>query len=120
MYLDLNTSRAYPLAMARPQLTFAVAWDGRMARLSVTGDVDLLTAPSLVAIADEVLGEHPENLVLDLTGVAFLDSAGISALAHAYHSARAVGTSLAVVGARQMVRHVLEISGIDQVISVTE
>jgi anti-sigma B factor antagonist len=118
--LDRNTPHAYPLRMARPQLSFQVAWQERAARLSVTGDVDLLSAPSLVATIDEVLRERPETLVLDLTGVSFLDSAGISALARAYHAATAIGAQLSLTGARQMVRHVLEISGIDQVISVRD
>jgi anti-anti-sigma factor len=52
--------------------------------------------------------------------VTFCDSAGIAALIKIHHRAAQFGAELRVRGARAMVRHVLEISGVDRVITVEE
>jgi anti-sigma B factor antagonist len=106
--------------MPRPQLSLRTDWQGGEALLSVGGEIDLLTAPSLVAAAEEPLGASPSALVLDLSQVTFCDSAGVAALVKIYHRAVQIGAELRVRGARQMVRHVLEISGVDHVITVEE
>jgi anti-sigma B factor antagonist len=104
--------------MPRPQLTFHTERQGVETRLSVGGEIDLLTAASLVEAAAEPLGTSPATLVLDLSEVTFCDSAGVAALVKIYHRATGQGTDLRVQGAGQMVRHVLEISGVDRVITV--
>jgi anti-anti-sigma factor len=49
-------------------------------RLVVDGDLDLATAPKLVAAFDQALEGRPEEVVMDLRGVEFSDSTGIAAL----------------------------------------
>jgi anti-sigma B factor antagonist len=104
--------------MPRPQLSITSEWQGGEARLSVGGEIDLLTAPALVEAANEALGRSPSALVLDLGQVTFCDSAGVAAMVRIYHRAAKLGTELRVRGAGQMVRHVLEISGVDRVFTV--
>ncbi len=48
--------------------------------LRVTGEVDMATAPALEESIKEALDSGPEVLVVDLSGVDFLASAGMSAL----------------------------------------
>ena len=65
--------------------------------VALLGELDLATAPSL---EDAVLGiEHakPGLLVIDLTGVSFIDSTGLSVLLTASNRARAQGRRLVVV-----------------------
>jgi anti-sigma B factor antagonist len=106
--------------MPRPQLSMQTDWQGAQARLSVGGEIDLLTAPSLIEAAGELLDNAPATLVVDLSEVAFCDSAGIAALIKIYHQATSTGAAMRVSGAREMVRHVLEISGVDRVIAVED
>jgi anti-anti-sigma factor len=48
--------------------------------LSVAGEVDLLTAPELDKLITAQLEQRPEVLVVDLSDVSFLASAGMSVL----------------------------------------
>ncbi len=48
--------------------------------LDVYGEVDMATAPVLEESIKEALGRAPEVLVVDLSAVSFLASAGMSAL----------------------------------------
>lgn len=48
--------------------------------LSVFGDVDMTTAPDVAKSIEGALEHGPEVLVVDLSGVSFLASAGISVL----------------------------------------
>ena len=48
--------------------------------VSVSGSVDMLTAPGLAASLDSALAKKPNGLIVDLSKVEFLGSAGISVL----------------------------------------
>jgi anti-sigma B factor antagonist len=51
-----------------------------LAVVSVSGSVDMLTAPGLSEAIDSALGKKPNGLIVDLSKVDFLGSAGISVL----------------------------------------
>jgi anti-anti-sigma factor len=53
---------------------------GGLAVVSVSGSVDMLTAPGLAEAIDSALAKQPKGLIVDLTKVEFLGSAGISIL----------------------------------------
>jgi anti-anti-sigma factor len=54
--------------------------DGAAVVLSVTGEVDMATAPELEESIKVALARCPEVVVVDLSGVSFLASAGMSVL----------------------------------------
>ena len=81
--------------------------------LIVSGDVDLATAPELVAAADACLGPGATRpLRLDLSAVTFIDSTGISALLEIRHAAARAGVEVVVVGQSAVVDRVLSVVGI--------
>ena len=51
-----------------------------LAVVSVSGSVDMLTAPGLAESLDSALAKKPNGLIVDLSKVEFLGSAGISVL----------------------------------------
>lgn len=51
-----------------------------LAVVSVSGSVDMLTAPGLADAIDSALAKKPSGLIVDLSKVEFLGSAGISVL----------------------------------------
>lgn len=106
--------------MPTPPLSFRSTLRGQTAELAISGEIDLLTAPSFVDAAGDLLGRGPQALVLDFHAVTFFDSAGVGALARIHRAASQSGSTLAIRGAKEMVRHVLEISGIAQVIPLTD
>ena len=81
--------------------------------LVVTGDVDLATAHELVAAADVLAGSAAGGPVrLDLGGVTFLDSTGVSALLEIRRAAAAAGNDVVVVDQSSAVDRVLALAGI--------
>jgi anti-sigma B factor antagonist len=81
----------------RNLLAITTAPVGRASLITVSGEVDMHTAPQLRAEIGEVLAERAGPVVLDLTAVTFVGSAGIAILVEAYHEAQQRGRSLAVV-----------------------
>lgn len=54
-----------------------------------------------------------EKLILDLTEVSYVDSAGIGALVGAYVTHHKDGRSLALVGANERLRHALQVTHVE-------
>ncbi|MCC8929672.1 STAS domain-containing protein [Rhodococcus sp. I2R] len=58
-----------------------VHWRDDVVVVTVSGELDLVTAPQLSESVELVLGKSPAAVVVDLTNVSFLASAGMSLLA---------------------------------------
>jgi anti-sigma B factor antagonist len=83
------------------------------ARVSVVGEVDYLTAPRLKARLWWVLAEFdPREVVIDLSGVDFLDSTGRGALLHGWRQAHQRGCRFSVVDPQPRVLAMLRIAGV--------
>jgi anti-anti-sigma factor len=54
-----------------------------IAVLAVGGEIDMLTAPQFEKAVDDVLADDPQTLIIDLTEVTLLASAGLRLLATA-------------------------------------
>jgi len=90
--------------------------DARVVLLAVDGEVDLMTAPRLHAALLAALRDGPRRVViLDLTRVSLLSSAGLNAMWEARQTAERLDEPLRVVvdHARPVVRP-LEITGLDR------
>lgn len=61
-----------------------------------------------------VRGSTSPNLILDLTQVPYIDSAGIGALVGAYVAHEKEGRSLALVGVTQRVRNTMQVTRVEQ------
>jgi anti-sigma B factor antagonist len=83
----------------------------------VVGDVDALTAPQVVKAVDTALAQQPRFLVVDLSGVDFLASAGLSALVDGHRKA-GEGGRFRVVAAGPATRRVLELTGLTDQLAV--
>lgn len=68
----------------QPDLTVHVEHHGHRVVLHVSGDLDMVTAPQLQESISHALAQPLELLILDLTGVRFLASAGIAVLANTH------------------------------------
>jgi anti-anti-sigma factor len=94
------------------QLTVTTTEDGDRIRLAAVGEVDLSTSDQLRTALLTALGKAKSGVVLDLSGVSFLDSTGIGALVHAHNQAVMQGRELAIVDPQPTVRRVLDITGV--------
>ncbi len=81
--------------------------------LAVAGEVDALTGPQLQDAVDDALRSYrPAHLDVDLDGVTFLDSAGITALLHCHANADHANCRLQLAKAQPGVYRVLQITGL--------
>jgi anti-anti-sigma factor len=78
----------------------------------VKGELDLTTAPELRSVLVDVLVDAPSHLIVDLSGVAFLDSTGIGVLVGAHQRVTANGHWFSVVVATPIVRKALQTTGL--------
>jgi anti-sigma B factor antagonist len=65
--------------------------------LTATGEIDSLTSPELQASVDQALPDPGQVLVVDLSGVTFLSSAGLSVLVEAHLRAEDAGYEVRIV-----------------------
>jgi anti-sigma B factor antagonist len=94
---------------------------GRAQVVAVTGEVDLHTAPVLRAALEPVVaaaGPDRPDVVVDLTGVAFLDSTGLGEIVGAHKALQASQGRLHLVTGNDRVRRLVAITGLDGVLEV--
>ena len=97
-----------------PLLVFE-AVTGVVARLSLSGELDLATADELIAHGARHL-DNPNtwHVIADLTDVPFIGSSGLTALITLRRRADAHGKLFSVENARALVSHVIEITGLTE------
>jgi anti-sigma B factor antagonist len=79
--------------------------------LTVTGELDLATSPALEAELERA-SSGPELVILDLRGVTFMDSTGLSLLVKAQRRAQDARRRLAVVKGGAQVQRLLTLTGV--------
>ncbi|CAN5260381.1 STAS domain-containing protein [soil metagenome] len=85
----------------------------------VVGDLDLATAPSMVASAKaEAPTADGRPLLLELSGVSFLDSTGLGALIEVRNVAFAVGHGVEIAAQSAAVERVLSLAGLSELFAV--
>jgi anti-sigma B factor antagonist len=104
----LSTPGEVPISVARR--------DGA-AVLSVGGEIDLATAPALEAAIAAVLAEDPPALVIDLSAVEFLASAGLRILVTTQDKL-AESARFAVVANGPATSRPIQLTGLDEAISL--
>ena len=87
--------------------------------VSVAGEVDTFTAPTLRSAVDAELVRRPPELVLDLRGVRFLGSAGLAVLVETQKSADARGIVLRLIATTRPVTRPLEVTGLVALFTIT-
>ena len=100
-------------SMPDDALTIRVRRTPKYVLVAVAGEIDIATVAGLrerlVALA---VGGRP--LVIDLDQVSFMDAAGLGALVGAAKAAAGHGVGLHVVCARQPIRRLFRITGLDR------
>lgn len=87
--------------------------------LTLQGRLDAGSAPALEERGKSVITEQGAKLVLDMTGVDYISSAGLRTLLVLAKTAKTVNGALALHSVQPMVREVMEISGFDKILFIT-
>lgn len=84
--------------------------------LHVAGEVDLVTAPQLGDSINNAMSEQPATLVVDLTDVDFLASAGMAVLMGSHKLAN--DTSFRIVAVGSTTFRPMELTGMTEEIAI--
>ncbi|MFI1371881.1 STAS domain-containing protein [Streptomyces longwoodensis] len=82
----------------------------------VDGELDHHTAPELRHALAETPFSADTAVIMDLSGLEYCDSTGLTVLITSYHLATAADTTLSIVGLNPDLTRVFKIAGIDLVI----
>jgi anti-sigma B factor antagonist len=82
------------------------------ARIAVSGEIDLGTAPQLESALADALSATPAQITIDLSAVDFIDSTGVSVLVRSAHQGEQNGVNVRVHGAHGIVARVLAVTGV--------
>lgn len=86
------------------------------ATMRLQGRLDLVSAPGLRAAVDEAVARGQARLVVDLSGVTFVDSSGLGALVAGLKRARQAGGELRLAEAGEQVMTVLTLTRLIRVL----
>jgi len=91
---------------------------GDLCELTLAGEIDVYTAPGLKKELVELIEGGCNNVIVDLEGVAFIDSSGLGVLVSALRRAREHDGSVRIVCSRDSVLKIFRITGLDKVFPI--
>lgn len=94
--------------------------EGGWSVLELVGQLDVATAPGFRQTLQEAQYGRGRRIVLDLSGLEFIDSFGLGVVVGGLKRARAHGGELVVAAGDGRVRHVFEVTGLDAVVRITD
>ena len=89
--------------------------NGTAMEIALEGRLDTMTAPNLEAELKNLDGV--ESLVLDLSGLEYISSAGLRVLLSA-HKTMSVRSGMKVTNAGEIVREVFEVTGFSDILNI--
>ena len=92
--------------------------DNNITTISVKGSVDALTAAALTQTINGQIDDDHVDLVIDLTALEFMSSAGLRTLLGAVKESRSHGGDLRIVSTNAGIDKVLKMSGFHNIAKV--
>lgn len=89
-----------------------------VAVMLLSGDVDLMGRDKLLDAVQRVCGEAASDVIIDLSGVEFMDSTGLNALVLAQRHCARRGVELLVTGASTRIRQMFSITGAEGALTI--
>jgi anti-sigma B factor antagonist len=86
--------------------------------LPLKGEIDLHVSPTITASLSQMIEKKPKRLVVDLSEVTYIDSAGLAVLIEAMQKVEGYGGKFLLAGLQETVRSIFEISRLDQVFQI--
>ena len=105
---DLDpVDQAAPVAIVREENGTPIVY--------LSGELDLTSAGQFSTAIDAALGSHPGRLILDASGLSFMDSSGIVLLVSATQRVQEVQ----VRDPSPIVRRLIELTGLSNILRIT-
>lgn len=87
--------------------------------VALTGDVDLQHSPDARKLLMQCV-EKKRPILVDLSGVGYIDSSGVASLVECLQSSRKAGYKLALVSVSDSAKRVLQLARLDRVFTICE
>lgn len=100
------------------ELTVTSRQEGASTVISVSGEIDVYTAPSLRERLNELVASGKYDLIVDMEGVEFLDSTGLGVLVGGLKRVRSHEGALRLVCAQEKILKVFRITGLTKVFPI--
>lgn len=101
-----------------PTLSVERNSDGKVEVVAVSGEIDIASAPRLITGLNDAVGNCELPVIVDLTGVGFMDSTGLALLLNAHRRLARRSKGFAVVCADDPVSRVFTITDMVDVLQV--
>jgi anti-sigma B factor antagonist len=88
---------------------------GAMPILQLTGEIDLSTSDEFKQVVYKMIESGKKNIVVDLTGVKFMDSTGLGVLVGALKKARMQSGSIRLICSNETILKTFTLTGLDKV-----
>jgi anti-anti-sigma factor len=96
------------------RLTVQLISDGREVAVTLAGELDLETTPDFDRQLADIDTAQVTRLLIDLGGVTFMDSTGLSSIIRAHHFAETNGHALVVRRGSNQVQRLFELTGVHE------
>ncbi|HEY3339759.1 MAG TPA: STAS domain-containing protein [Propionicimonas sp.] len=91
-----------------------------LAIIRAVGRLNMVAAPELRDVVARLVQSGKSRLVVDLSGVEFMDSSGLGALIGALKTTRQAGGDLRIAAPGEQVLMVLQLSNVDRILKPYE
>lgn len=92
--------------------------EDRAVILELTGEIDVRCSKDVRDKLMELLREKPDNFIVNMTDVEFMDSSGLATLVEALQWRRREGGQIKLVGLQKRVRSIFEISRLESIFEI--
>ena len=94
--------------------------DPPSATVVLDGEIDIATAPAIRRILLAAISGRNVHLAVNMSGVTFIDAAGIGVLVAAANRARQAGGGLSLLAPSPQVRRLLDVFRLDAILPMAE
>jgi anti-sigma B factor antagonist len=104
-----------------PTLNLEVLQTGQETLVSLSGELDLSSAPALRELLAEAFdGDHQRRIVLDLSDLIYLDSTGLSIFVSAHKRATASGMEFCLTNPNPSIVQLFKITALDHFFTILD
>lgn len=98
-------------------MNYATREEGGYVVLELEGEIDLSCSPEARKQILYVLGAG-NDLLVDLSGVSYIDSSGVASLVEGYQTAKKAGRRFGLIGVSNAAMSVLQLARLDKVFPI--
>ena len=92
----------------------------RTTTLALSGELDLLTSPTLQRAVDAAVASDVELIVVDLRELEFMDSTGLHVIFQAQHRMHDTGRRFALIRGPEVVQRLFDLTGVADALTIID